>query len=310
MHVGIDLGGTKIEAAVLDAAGDFRFRERCATPQGDYPATLQAIGALIERAECVLNETCSAVGVGHPGSANPSSGRIRNANSTCLNGQALQANLQTLLQRPVRLGNDADCLTLSEATDGIAKGCSSVFGVILGTGVGGGWVIHGQLLQGPNGLAGEWGHNPLPVANADELLGPRCYCGKQGCIEAWLSGPALVADYRRHSQSYSHSPASTQKIADVPGLIAAANEGERAAQHALDRHTQRLARALALIINACDPEAIVLGGGVAQRPGLIDALTAALPAHVFLAAGTPLRTQLLLPQFGDSSGVRGAARLF
>ena len=302
MNVGIDLGGTKIEAAVLDAVGDFRFRERCATPQGDYPATLHAIRALIERAECALNETCSAVGVGHPGSANPGDGRIRNANSICLNGELLQADLQALLQRPVRLANDADCLALSEATDGVAKGYASVFGVILGTGVGGGWVIHGQRLQGPNGLSGEWGHNPLPVTDADELPGPRCYCGKRGCIEAWLSGPALVSDYQRQSADHS--------VTDVPALVAAAAQGHKDAQSALDRHTQRLARALALIINACDPEAIVLGGGVAQRPGLIDALTALLPAHVFLPEGTPLRTPLLLPKFGDSSGVRGAARLF
>lgn len=301
MHIGIDLGGTKIEAAVLDAQGEFRFRERLATPQGDYPATLAAIRALIERAESVLNEACTAVGVGHPGSADPVSGRIRNANSTCLNDQPLQQDLQALTQRRVYLANDADCLALSEATDGVARDFDHVFAVILGTGVGGGWFIHGRLLQGPNGLAGEWGHNPLPIAQADESPGPRCYCGKQGCNEAWLSGPGLVADYQR-------SAADVHPM-DVPGLVAAVGAGNIAAREALTRHTQRLARALATIINACDPQAIVLGGGVSQRPGLIHDLERVLPSHVFLPAGTSLRTKLFLPAFGDSSGVRGAARL-
>jgi fructokinase len=301
MHIGIDLGGTKIEAAVLDDQGHFRFRERLATPQGDYQATLQTIRSLIERAESVLNETCTRVGVGHPGSVNPIDGRIRNANSTCLNDQTLQHDLAALLQRPIRLANDADCLALSEATDGSARECASVFAVILGTGVGGGWLIHGKLLLGPNGLAGEWGHNPLPVECADELPGPACHCGKHGCIEAWLSGPALVADYQRLSNDRSTT--------DVLTLIAAAAQGNSNANVALTLHTQRLARSLATIINVCDPKAIVLGGGVSQRPGLIEALNAELPKHVFLPAGTPLKTRLLLPQFGDSSGVRGAARL-
>lgn len=302
MHIGIDLGGTKIEAAVLDAQGNFRFRERLATPTGDYPATLQAIHRLIERAESALNESCTAVGIGHPGSANPKDGRIRNANSTCLNGQPLHRDLEATLQRPVRLANDADCLALSEATDGAARGFKSVFAVILGTGVGGGWFMHGQLLRGPNGLAGEWGHNPLPIADADELPGPLCYCGKHGCIEAWLSGPALIADYQRAS--------GDSRPRDGHDLVAMADAGGKAASNALSRHTHRLARALGVIINACDPEAIVLGGGLSQRPGLIDALTAVLPAHVFLPTGTSLQTTLLLPAFGDSSGVRGAARLF
>lgn len=302
MYLGIDLGGTKIEAAVLDATGHFRFRERRPTPQADYQATLLAIQLLIIQAEETLHEPVLAVGVGHPGSANPIDGRIRNANSTCLNGQTLQADLQALLQRPVSLANDADCLTLSEASDGVARDYASVFGVILGTGVGGGWVIHSQLVQGPNGLTGEWGHNPLPISNPEELPGPKCYCGKHGCIESWLSGPALIADYQRQSNDHT--------ITDVPALVNAAAQGNQTAQEALDRHTQRLARALAVIINAVDPAAIVLGGGVSQRPGLIADLYAALPAQVFLPVGTPLQTKILLPAFGDSSGVRGAARLF
>ena len=302
MRIGIDLGGTKIEAAVLDAAGHFRFRERVATPQGDYLATLQTIDQLIERAEMALDETCGFVGIGHPGSVNPADGCIRNANSTCLNGQSLQRDLEETLQRPVRLANDADCLALSEAMDGAAYGCSSVFAVILGTGVGGGWFIHGHLQQGPNGLAGEWGHNPLAISSPDEMPGPTCYCGKHGCIEAWLSGPGLVADFQRESHDLA--------ITDALSVVKLAGQGHQAAQQTLNRHTQRLARSLALIINAVDPEAIVLGGGVAQRPNLIADLQAALVAHLFLPAGTPLRTKLSLPMFGDSSGVRGAARLF
>ena len=301
MHIGIDLGGTKIEAAVLDAAGNFRFRERIPTPQGDYQATLSGIESLVLLAESALKETITAVGIGHPGTADPSDGRIRNANSTCLNGKPLQADLQSLLTCPVILANDADCLALSEASDGIARDHRSVFGVILGTGVGGGWVIDGHLLQGPNGLSGEWGHNPLPIAHSDELPGPACYCGKQGCIEAWLSGPGLVADYQRQS--------ADPTLKDVPALVSAAAQSNLHAQQALDRHTQRLARALAMMINAVDPAAIVLGGGVSQRPGLIDDLYTALPTHLFMPAGTPLQTKILLPAFGDSSGVRGAARL-
>lgn len=301
MQVGIDLGGTKIEAAVLDAQSEFLFRERMATPQGDYLATLQVIRTLIEHAEAALNQSCARVGIGHPGSVNPQDGRIRNANSTCLNGQVLQHDLAALLQRPVRLANDADCLAVSEATDGVAQNAKSVFAVILGTGVGGGWFINGQLLQGPNGLAGEWGHNPLPVVDVSEMPGPACYCGKHGCIEAWLSGPALIADYQRHHLD--------RHITNVPMLITAAAQGDREAKHAMNRHTQRLARALGVIINACDPEVIVLGGGVSQRPALVDDLYHALPEHVFLPAGTPVRTKLVLPLFGDSSGVRGAARL-
>ena len=302
MQVGIDLGGTKIEAAVLDATDRFLFRERVPTPPNDYPATLHAIRDLVCAAESALHRPCTCVGIGHPGSTDPTDGRIRNANSTCLNGQTLGADLEALLQRPVRTANDADCLALSETTDGSARDDATVFGVILGTGVGGGWVVNGRLLQGPNGLTGEWGHNPLPVSTTEELPGPACYCGRHGCIEAWLSGPALVADYVRSG--------GRAAITNVPMLIEAAAGADTRAQAALERHTQRLARALAVIINACDPDAIVLGGGVSQRPGLIDALYAALPAHVFLPTGTPLRTHLRLPQFGDSSGVRGAARLW
>ena len=303
MQVGIDLGGTKIEAAVLDDTGGFRFRKRTATPRGDYPATLATIACLIADAESSLNQPCTKIGIGHPGSVNPATGEIRNANSTCLNGQRLEADLRARLNRPVVLANDADCLTLSEATDGVARAYATVFGVILGTGVGGGWVMNGQLIRGPNGLSGEWGHNPLPAHSTAELPGPPCYCGNSGCIEAWLSGPGLLADYQRAAGS------DDLALTDAQQLVRAAAQGNAKAQDAIRRHTDRLARALAMIINTVDPEAIVLGGGVAQRPGLIDALSAALPAHVFLPPGTPLSTRILLPEFGDSSGVRGAARL-
>lgn len=305
MQVGIDLGGTKIEAAVLDIHGGFRFRKRTPTPQGNYPATLEVIGHLIAEAESELNTSCTSVGIGHPGSMNPQTGEIRNANSTCLNGKTLEADLLARLNRPVKLANDADCLTLSEAMDGVAREFTTVFGVILGTGVGGGWVVHRKLIRGPNGLAGEWGHNPLPAASSDERHAPRCYCGKSGCIEAWLSGPGLLADYQRSAIGSTGHPILT----DARDLVIAAAQGDLMALAALERHTQRLARALATIINAFDPDAIVLGGGVAQRPGLIDRLYAILPAHVFLPPGTELQTRILLPQFGDSSGVRGAARL-
>ena len=301
MQVGIDLGGTKVEAAVLDANGNFIFRERLPTPQGDYAATLATLATLMDWAERELKTFCDRVGVGHPGSADPDTGLIRNANSTCLNGQRLQKDLQDLLKRPVCLANDADCLALSEAIDGVAQNDASVFGVILGTGVGGGWVINRQLLQGPNGLSGEWGHNPLPILESEELPGPRCYCGRQGCIESWISGPGLVADYQRST--------GDQMVLDVPMLVSAARQNNPGAMDCLARHVQRLARALAIVINTCDPEVIVLGGGVSQRPGLIPDLLTALPAHLFLPPGTPLRTKILLPAFGDSSGVRGAARL-
>ena len=303
MQVGIDLGGTKIEAAVLDDTGGFRFRKRTATPRGDYPAILATIASLVTVAESALNEPCTKIGVGHPGSVNPATGQIRNANSTCLNGQRLEADLRVRLNRPVVLANDADCLTLSEATDGVARVYATVFGVILGTGVGGGWVMNGQLIRGPNNLSGEWGHNPLPANSSTELPGPACYCGRSGCIEAWLSGPGLLADYQRAGGS------DDLPLTDARQLVTAAAQGSLLAQSTLDRHTDRLARALATMINAVDPEVVVLGGGVAQRPGLIDALSATLPAHVFLPPGTPIRTRILLPQFGDSSGVRGAARL-
>lgn len=296
---GIDLGGTKIEALLLDAAGAERWRERIATPQGDYDATIEAIARLVSRAESASGLGVPAVGVGTPGSEG-AGGLMRNANSTCLNGRALGRDLEARLGRPVRLANDANCLALSEAHDGAAAGAEVVFAVILGTGVGGGLVVRGRLVGGANGLAGEWGHNPLPWADADEAaLAPVCWCGQRGCIEAWLSGPALAAD---HARSRGETLAAEQ-IAER----AAAGDADCAAS--LARHAERLARALAAVINLVDPDVIVLGGGVSRIASLYRQVPALWDRHVF-AGGAALRTRLVASRHGDASGVRDAARLW
>jgi fructokinase len=299
--IGIDLGGTKIEALLLDAAGRSRWRERIATPQGDYAATLAAIAGLVARAEREAGLGPAQVGVGTPGSAG-ANGLIRNANSTCLNGRPLQRDLEALLARPVRLANDANCLALSEADDGAAAGAGVVFAVILGTGVGGGLVVRGELVAGANGLAGEWGHNPLPWSDADEIAAaPACYCGKRGCVEAWLSGPALAADHARHGGG----------VTTAEQIAARAAAGDADCDASLQRHASRLARALAAVINLVDPDVIILGGGLSR----IDSLYARVPAqwarHVFSAgAEAALRTRLVASRHGDASGVRGAAWLW
>ncbi|MBS0446156.1 MAG: ROK family protein [Proteobacteria bacterium] len=302
--IGIDLGGTKIEAIVLDSAGATLWRERVPTPAGDYRATLACVAGLVDRAEGELGLEGLSVGAGTPGSATPE-GLIKNANSVCLNGQPLAADLAQALGRPVRIANDANCLALSEASDGAAAGAQVVFGVILGTGVGGGLVVHGRLLTGPNGLAGEWGHNPLPWAAPDELPGPRCYCGRCGCIETWVSGPGLAADHARVNDTSGNASITALEI----GLRAAA--GDAVCDASLARYERRLARALAHVINVVDPDVIVLGGGLSQ----LDRLTSRVPAlwseHVF-RGGTddPVRTRLVRSRHGDSSGVRGAAWLW
>lgn len=300
--LGIDLGGSKIEARLYGGAdhpGGERWRERVATPQGDYDATVAAIVGLVERAQAAAGAAALTIGIGSPGS--PGAGRrIKNANSTCLNGRPLQADLEARLGQRVALANDADCLALSEATDGAGAGAATVFAVILGTGVGAGIAVHGRLLQGPNGLAGEWGHNPLPGPADDERPGPPCYCGRWGCIETWLSGPALAADHRCHGGE----PLDARLIA----TRAAAEDAACAAT--LERHADRLARALAGVINLLDPDVIVLAGGVSLLPGLIGRVQARWGAHVFgLADDPPLRTRLALAAHGDASGVRGAAWL-
>ncbi|WP_082805306.1 ROK family protein [Pseudomonas sp. BMS12] len=288
---GIDLGGTKTEIVALEGA-DERLRERLPTPQGDYPATLETIARLVQSAERQLGASGS-VGVGIPGTRSPDHGRIKNANSTCLIGQDLQGDLETLLQRPVRLANDADCFALSEASDGAAAGAASVFGVILGTGVGGGIVIHGRLLAGPNAVAGEWGHNPLPWRSAADGPTRRCYCGLDDCIETFLSGPGWAAR--------SNLGLNAAQLA-----LAAAN-GDSAASQALQRYCEQLARALASVINVIDPHVIVLGGGLSNMPQLYEQVPALLVRHVF---SDRVNTRIVRARHGDSSGVRGAAWLW
>jgi len=298
--IGVDLGGTKIEAIALDASQHSLWRQRIATPASDYAATLAAIGQLVQRAEADLGVSGCSVGVGIPGTL-AHGGLVKNANSQCLNGQALQADLARTLDRAVRLANDANCLALSEATDGAGAGAEVVFAVILGTGVGGGVVVRGGLLGGPNGLAGEWGHNPLPWADdAERALAPRCYCGQSGCIESWLSGPGLARDHLAH----------TGEAATAEHIAAAAAAGSAACEATLQRYEARLARALAAVINLIDPDVIVLGGGLSNLKRLYRQVPAAWNAHVFGGRQEPVRTRLLQNVHGDSSGVRGAAWLW
>ena len=299
--IGVDLGGTKIEAIVLAADGRSRWRERVATPAGDYRATLHAIAALVQRAESELGLGTCHVGVGTPGSAT-ATGLIKNANSTCLNGQPLQRDLAALLARPVRVANDANCLALSEATDGAGAGAGVVFAAILGTGVGAGLVVNGRQLTGPNGLAGEWGHNPLPWAGADELPGPTCFCGQCGCIETWLSGPGLARD---HATRTGDASLTAQQI----GRRAA--QGDAACEASLQRYESRLARSLAHVINLLDPHVIVLGGGLSGLDRLLVNVPRLWGEFVFSGGlEDPVRTALKRSLHGDSSGVRGAAWLW
>lgn len=296
--IGIDLGGTKIEALLLDAAGRERWRQRVPTPQGDYRATLHAVQALVRAARGVAAADCT-LGIGTPGSVMPD-GRVKNANSTCLNGRPLRADLQALLGQPVRIANDANCLALSEATDGAGAGADVVFAVILGTGCGAGIAVHGRVLGGPNGLAGEWGHNPLPWAVAGEDPVHDCYCGRRGCCETLLSGPALARDHH----------AATGQALDAPAIAAAAARGDAACAATLARYADRLARALAAVINLLDPDVIVLGGGVANIAALYAQLPRAWPRWVFSGgARDAVRTRLAPSLHGAASGVRGAAWL-
>ena len=302
-RIGVDLGGTKIEAALLDDDGSLLQRRRRATPQDDYAATLQGIADLVADLERGAGSACR-VGVGHPGAVSPATGLIKNANSTCLIGHDLKADLQSLLGREVHLANDADCFALSEAVDGAAAGASPVFGVILGTGVGGGIVVNGQLLQGQNAIAGEWGHNPLPRPGDDERPGPPCYCGRNGCIETFLSGPGLVNDYEQRRDQAARKKTPTPQVADVLEL---AKSGDPAARSCLLAYQERLARALATIINVIDPEVIVLGGGLSHITSLYQRVPELWLPHVF---SDRVDTRLLPPAHGDSSGVRGAAWLW
>lgn len=296
MRIGVDLGGTKIEAVAIAANGRMLLRRRVATPRDDYDATLSTIASLVAELETQLGQRAS-LGIGTPGALSPFSGRLRNANSIWLNDRALGDDLEKALRRPVRIANDADCFTLSEAVDGAAAGARTVFGVIIGTGTGGGIVIDGHLLQGPNAIAGEWGHNPLPWPGEDELPGPNCYCGKRGCIETFCSGPGLTADLLR---------AGGPRL-DGPAILSAAEHGDRNAEDALARHEDRLARALASVVNLLDPEVIVLGGGLSNLRRLYRNLPTLVARHIF---SDGFATRIVPPKFGDSSGVRGAARLW
>lgn len=296
MRIGIDLGGTKIEAIALDAGGATLSRQRVATPRDDYSATLEAIAGLVAALEGETGRQ-GRIGLGTPGAISPFSGRLRNANSVWLNDRALDQDLAHRLGRPVRIANDADCFALSEATDGAGRGARSVFGVIIGTGTGAGVVIGGRLLTGPNAIAGEWGHNPLPWPQPHEVPGPRCYCGQRGCLETYLSGPGLTADHRQR----------TGADLDPPAIQAAALNGDPAALTTLRRHTGRLARGLASVINILDPEVIVLGGGLSNLPHLYEDLPALIRTYLFCDG---LATRILPPVHGDSSGVRGAAWLW
>ena len=297
--LGIDLGGTKIEAMLLSAEGRQLWRRRITTPGGDYEATLQAIAALVMQARVEGGGPCS-VGLGTPGSPTPE-GLMKNANSQCLNGRPLQADLQRLLGQPVRLANDANCLALSEATDGAGAGAAVVFAVILGTGTGAGIAAHGRVLTGPNGLAGEWGHNPLPWGQAgdDPLFG--CWCGQRGCIETLLSGPGLAREHRH----FGGDELTAAQIA------AAAAQGDGACQATLQRYATRLARALAGVINLLDPDVIVLGGGLSQMPMLYEQVPRLWGRWVFSGGHRDtVRTRLAPSRHGDASGVRGAAWLW
>ncbi|MDB5363879.1 MAG: family Glucokinase with ambiguous substrate specificity [Rhodospirillales bacterium] len=295
-RIGIDLGGTKIEAIALDSHGTVRLRHRVQTPAGDADRTIAAIRDLVHAVEAKLGGK-GTVGMGTPGSLSPVSGLLRNANSTCLNGLPLDRLIAQALGREVRIANDANCFALSEAADGAAAGATVVFGVILGTGVGGGLVIDGKLLHGRHGIGGEWGHNPLPWPTDAERPGPACFCGRSGCIETFLSGPGMAADHR----AAGGSDLSAREIA------AQAESGDPAAQATLDRYIDRLARGLAHVINLVDPDVIVLGGGLSNLALLYDSVPARWGRHVF---SDVVATRLVPPRHGDSSGVRGAAWLW
>ncbi|MEI6560230.1 MAG: ROK family protein [Rhodospirillaceae bacterium] len=297
IRIGIDLGGTKIEGIALDRAGRERARRRVATPQGDYPGTVAAIVDLVSDLEQAAGGGRGRVGVGIPGVISPASGLIKNANSTWLIGRAFDRDLAAALERPVRLQNDANCLAVSEAADGAAAGAGVVFAAILGTGCGGGIVVDGRVLTGANAIAGEWGHSPLPWPADPERPGPDCYCGRRGCLETWVSGPALAADHRR----------VTGEALDAAAIAARADSGDPAAAASLDRLEHRLARGLATVVNLLDPEVIVLGGGLSNIARLYRTLPPLLAAWCF---SDQITTPVRPARHGDSSGVRGAAWLW
>lgn len=297
MRIGIDLGGTKIEIAALDEAdGAVLARERIATPRGDYDATIAAIRDLVAGMEARLGRR-GTVGIGIPGAISPATGLVKNANSTWLIGRPFDRDLEVALGRPVRLANDANCFALSEAVDGSAAGAAIMFGVILGTGVGGGIVVNGRVLTGANAISGEWGHNPLPWPEDGERPGPTCYCGRHGCIETFLSGPGLAADHQR----------ATGTALSAEDVVASAGGGNASAEASLWRYEDRLARALAHLVNILDPEVIVLGGGLSGLQRLYESVPRLWGRYIF---SDHVATRLLPPVHGDAGGVRGAAWLW
>lgn len=296
LRLGIDLGGTKIEIIALGPKGETLLRHRVDTPQNDYGATLDVMVGLVARTERELGGSAS-IGIGTPGAISPATGLLKNSNSVCLNGKPLREDIERLLGRPVRIANDANCFALSEAVDGAAAGAQVVFGVIIGTGTGAGVVVGRHVLTGPNAIAGEWGHNPLPWPLADELPGPACYCGKQGCLETWLSGPGMVQDH----QALNGQALSSHDI------VERALAGDVACLATLTRYESRLARGLAHVINILDPDVIVLGGGMSNIQRLYETVPELWKAWVF---SDLVATRLVPPRFGDSSGVRGAAWLW
>jgi fructokinase len=296
MRIGIDLGGTKIEGVVLDIDATESCRKRILTPQGDYQATLTAVADLVVALEAEVGQQCS-VGIGMPGSVSRATGRVKNSNSVCLNGQPLHRDLETLLDRRLQFSNDADCFALSEATDGAARDEAVVFGVIVGTGTGGGVVVNGKLVTGPNGIAGEWGHNPMPWPQQDELPGPECYCGRNGCIETWLSGPGLARDHLL----------VTGDVLDAIAITRLAESGDSRALQTMHRYADRMARSLASVINIIDPDVIVLGGGISNFKQLYREVPLLWGKYVF---SDRVDTRLVPARYGDASGVRGAAWLW
>jgi len=294
-RIGVDLGGTKIEAIVLENDGTISARERVATPK-QYEATLDAIASLVGRIESKAGVSAT-VGVGIPGAVSAESRVVKNANSVWLNGRPLEDDLAGVLERPVRVMNDANCFAISEAADGAGEGGATVFGVILGTGVGGGIVVRGRALEGANLIAGEWGHNPLPWMTAAEHPGIACYCGRRGCIETFVCGP-------RFEEAYASRSGVALSAAEI---VRAADSGDAAAAETLREYEDRLARALASVVNVLDPDVIVLGGGMSNIPMLADAVKAGVPRYVF---SDVVRTRVVRNAHGDSSGVRGAAWLW
>jgi fructokinase len=295
-RAGIDLGGTKIAGILFDPSGSVVAEARRPSPKGDYVASLDAIVSVVGELEA-KGGAAATVGIGMPGCVAPSTKRVQNANSTWLNDQPIQTDLETRLGRPVRLANDANCFVLSEATDGAAAGAGIVFGVIIGTGCGGGITVDGRLVEGPRAISGEWGHTPLPWMEADEFDKTQCWCGRKGCLETWISGTGLARDHERQ----------TGRALTGEQIVALAATGDAAAQTSLDRHADRLARGLAMICNILDPHVIVLGGGLSQLGHLYTVLPKLMARHIFSADTSVI---VRPPKWGDASGVRGAARLW